>query len=618
MADATRYGCRTCRRTDLTTTANNALRKHTADGRRRADDNPYCVGTAPVRAETLAQDAPGTAQTAVPAPPNPHRDPLPGGLHENAARAGVAVPPRADQVRPCGCRVGKNFTETCAACRCPGCDHVSHTGVCRQLEMAAPGQIDECGCLDDTEIDPNRIEDPSTAAAAGAVVHTFPSVEPCPFADDGKHVFAFGECGCGYVDPGYVEPKPVLAAKVEIISGADVLMGGTSHNTADADAMDLIMSEDAPSDGSDKLYRNGRYALPDPVTGAKRTWTRATTMAETVSDLYSLNLWRIRMVLIGLARFPDLLDDLQEIDGDGEEGKLDPKIHKDILNKIGFKAQALAGAKVPATWGTEMHTCIERLSRDEITLDEVPEKYNDEVTAWAAAMQEADLSAVPHLIERRIVVPLYGTAGTLDQVDRVHRGRSIRLGNRIVRLNAGDHIVGDVKSGRDLDYGWGEISIQMSIYAQGIRLGKVAVWDPEADEGEGAWTWEDAGIPPKSVRTDVGVVMHVPIGSGTCTLHWIDLEEGWKAVQLCEAVRDWRRVKGLNMPFSIAEVQTSKPPVVRELSWEERFHAVTTKEQARMVYRSYLAAGGDPDSAEAKGFVKIAKTRVAQLTESTA
>lgn len=937
MAEAIRYGCRSCRRTDLTTTWDNSLRKHTANGKRRDDDNPYCLGKVPVQVADI-EDA-EHRRTAVSAPPNPHRDPLPGGLHENAARAGVAVPER---VSP----------------RCPGCGHDEHTGECRELRMdGPPGSVDECGCLDDSDLPHDTGAVPSADPARAHV----PVPDDCPFGDGGKHRFAFGECGCGYEDPNYVEPAPVVAARVPVVqSGADVLMGGTPHNASetDGDPMDVLMAEDPPADGTDKLYRNGRYALPDPLTGNKRTWTRATTMAETLSDLYSLNLWRIRMVLIGLARFPDLLDELQEIDGDGEEGKLDPKIHKDILNKIGGKAQTLAGSKVPASWGTEMHTCIERLSRDEVTLEEVPEKYRDEVTAWAAAMQEAELSAVPHLIERRIAVPMYGTAGTLDQVDRVHRGRSIRLGNRIIRLAAGDHIIGDVKglalteriptpdgwttmgeirpgdrvfdaygtpctvtekspvkkigtyvvtfddgshvvcdtehiwwtasgfnarppfaptakpvseiidtlrgpngahhrvpvagpldlpdadlpidpyllgcwlgdgharggvitkgrdlfeileadghrlgveqfnagqlfkpepcttrtvlglgtrlraagllhnkhipaaylrasigqrtrllqglmdtdgtwntarhsaafsttdkglayqveelmlslgqrphvaylkrrgfdlmvdswtveitpvdlqpfrlprkadqaaasvksvtrsrrrvitsvlpgpdvetaciavdasthtylcgdrmipthnSGRDLDYEWGEISIQMAIYAHGLREGRVAVWDPEADsndpEDPGAWVWEDSGIPPKSVRTDVGVVMHVPIGSGECTLHWIDLEEGWKAVQLCEAVRDWRKVKGLHMPFSIAEVATSKPPVVRAPDWDERFSAVTTVDQARAVYRQWLASGGDPDSPDAKRLVKISKTKISQLTESTA
>lgn len=615
MADATRYGCRTCRRTDLTTTANHVLRKHTADGRRKTDDNPHCTGTVPVQPETLAAedvcptcsrrldvhtpkgvgcDRGGRPVTAS-GGPNPHRAPLPGGVLTGPQTAAQSLP--HDQQS------------------CPGCGHESHTGECRVLVMpGAPGDVDECGCLDDSDL--------------GQGVTPPADYPPCEYGDGGKHVFVFGECVCGFEQPGYVEPAPVVAAKVTAIpTGADVLMGSTSHNAPDADGdpMDVLMADDVPDDGSDKLYRNGRYALPDPVTGSKRTWTRATTMAETLSDLYSLNMWRIRMVLIGLARFPDLLTELQEIDGTGEQGKLDPKIHKDILNRIGGKAQSLAGAKVPAGWGTKMHGWIERLSRDEIVLADVEDKYRDEVTAWTAAMQEADLSAVPHLIERRVVIPMYGTAGTFDQVCRVHRSRSIRLGNRIIRLNAGDHIIGDVKSGRDLDYAWGEISIQTSLYAHGARdVGKVAVWNPDAEHDDGtpgAWEWEDIGIPAKSIRTDVAVIMHVPVqrndGPAECTLYWIDLEEGWKAVQLCEAVRDWRKAKGLHMPFSIAEVQTSKP-VVREPTWQERFEAVTTKDQGRIVWRQWLAAGGAADSPDGARFKQIMRDRISQLTESTA
>lgn len=35
---------------------------------------------------------------------------------------------------------------------CEGCGHPEHSGVCRELEMpGSPGDVDECGCLDDRE-----------------------------------------------------------------------------------------------------------------------------------------------------------------------------------------------------------------------------------------------------------------------------------------------------------------------------------------------------------------------------------------------------------------------------------------------------------------------------------
>lgn len=457
-----------------------------------------------------------------------------------------------------------------------------------------------------------------------------PVTEPdvCPTEHLGIHAYVYGECTCGAEQPGYVAPPPAVNGR-RTASGAgpgSFLMGGTGGALSAAqraESMGVLMAEDPPDDGTDRLYKNGRYALPDPVTGNPRTWTRATTMAGTISDLYSLNLWKIRMVIIGLCRAPELLDDLRDLDlydPMTDKGQLDPKIHKDMLNAVGFRAQALAGAKVPANWGTELHWNIERLSRDEITLDDVPDKYRDEVASWAAAMADNDLSPVPDLVERRVVVPTYGTAGTLDQAVLNHRTRSIRIGKRVVRINAGDHLIGDVKTGRDLDYGWGEIAIQMSLYAHGAREGKIAVWNPDTEDGEGAWEWRKIGIPPKSIRDDVGVVMHMPIGSKTCTLHWIDLAEGWSAVQLCDQVRDWRKIKGLNTPFSIAEVPTEAPataPTVRAPSWKERFSGVTSKDQGRALVREYLEAGGSKGPALDR-LVQLAKDHMRQLAESTA
>lgn len=438
---------------------------------------------------------------------------------------------------------------------------------------------------------------------------------------------------CGQGTPlaavsGPFSPPPVPvdppAATAPQTAAHGLLMGSRSSEggqyihelVADVSANAFLMAEPPPSDGSAELIKGGRYDLPDPITGAPRRWTRATTMAETLSDLYAINLWKLRMATIGFVRHPGLLDDLREIDGDDKI--LSPKDHKDELNKVHWRAQNLAGDKVPANWGTQMHLNIERLSRDEITVDQVPDMYRSEVTAWAAAMADADLSAVPHLIERRVAVPLFNTAGTLDQIDRVHRSRSIRLGSRVVRLNAGDHVIGDVKSGRSLDYGWGEIAIQIAIYAHGAREGKVAKWDPESKAGpNGAWVWEDIGIDPKSVRPDVGVVMHVPIGQKHCTLHWIDLSEGWKALQLCEAVRDWRRTKGLNTPFTVAEVPTEAPaPVVRPATWEERFAAVTSKRAAFDLYEDYVGKNGP--GPEADRLAKIAMNHLASLHESSA
>jgi hypothetical protein len=390
--------------------------------------------------------------------------------------------------------------------------------------------------------------------------------------------------------------------------------------TGDGDDDDWLMEADA-DDREDRLKTgNGRYRMPDPVTGIVKQWTRATTMAETVSDLYSLNLWRLRMATIGYVRYPHLIEELRELD------YLDPKDHKDQLNKAAGKAQWLAGSKVPANWGTQLHQNIERWSREEMAYSEADPAYRDELAAYVTAMQEWELSPVPSLIERRICVPMYNLAGTLDQAVRIHRTRALRAFGRTIRLEGGQHIIGDVKSGRDLDYAWGEIAIQLSIYAHGLKEGRVLVWDPAGHDPKystpGAWVWEPLEIDVSSVRTDVAVVMHIPVQRGDdapakCTLYWVDLEAGWKAVQLCEAVRDWRKSKGLAVPVSVSEVALGRP-VVRDANWDERFASVQSADQARQTRREWLAAGGQPKSAEDQRLVEIAKRHLKALTEESA
>lgn len=403
--------------------------------------------------------------------------------------------------------------------------------------------------------------------------------------------------------------------------GDDFLMG-TGAAPAGGDD-DWLMEADA-DDREDRLYggpNKGRYRMPDPITGIPKLWTRATTMAETISDLYSLNLWRLRMATIGYVRHPNLIEELREQD------YLDPKEHKDLLNSYAGKAQWLAGSKVPASWGTNLHKNIERWSREEMAFTEADPAYADELAAYVTAMQEWELSPVPSLIERRICVPLYNVAGTLDQAVRVHRTRALRAFGRTIRLEGGQHIIGDVKSGKDLDYAWGEIAIQLALYAHGLKEGRVLVWDPEAHDPKystpGAWVWEKTEIDPASVRLDVGVVMHIPVDRGPdepakCTLYWVDLDAGWKAVQLCEAVRDWRKAKGLAVPVSVSEVALGRPPKVRDATWDERFAAVQSKEQARQIRSEWLADGGRKGSDEDRRLIEIAKRHLRGLVEGSA
>jgi len=332
----------------------------------------------------------------------------------------------------------------------------------------------------------------------------------------------------------------------------------------------------------------GRYKLRHPVSGKLGPFTRATTLAKTLSDSYGLSLWGQRMTLKGAAIRSDLTSLAY---------RLDVKEDKDQLNRLVEQAKSAAGDKVAANLGTALHGYTEDLDRG-FPVD-VPDQHVRDVEAYKAAMDGSGITVVPHLIERVTMVAQYEVAGTMD---------------RVLRLPDGTYCIGDLKGGRDLTYGWQEIAIQLALYAHGVNT--AGVYDIATE------TWLEPGTESvPRVRTDIGIVMHVPIGTGTCTLYQVDLTEGWSMVPLCVEVRRWRKAKTLVSPFEVAQVplwaepeQAADAVVVREPTWKERFQAASTQGEMAELYG---LAKDAVSKRELNALVVVGQRRLASLVEKT-
>jgi hypothetical protein len=364
--------------------------------------------------------------------------------------------------------------------------------------------------------------------------------------------------------------------------------GGLPHDTPTEEPKPVTAKtadafESAPAAKPEpKRDRYGRYMLPHPVTGKRQAWTRATTMAKSISDTFALSQWSQRMALKGAAMRPDLV---------AMASTLDVKRDKDRLNGLVDQAKDAAGQKVSANLGTAVHAFTESVDGGG-ALDDVPTAHRPDVSAYLAAMAEAGLHAVPHLIERITVIPQFDVAGTFD---------------RILCTKDGQYVTGDVKTGRTLEYGWQEIAIQLALYAHGVNTS--GVYDLNAD------VWEAA----PQVRTDYGIVMHLPVGTSTCTLYRVDLTQGWAAATLCASVRDWRKTRNLAQPYAVAEADSSPYPVaaavpVRPPTWDERFAAVSSRGEAAALYTEAAGQFGSR-STELHRLVKLAQDTLASLEE---
>jgi hypothetical protein len=513
-------------------------------------------------------------------------------------------------------------------------------------------------------------ENPSEAARSGAVVHTLPPVGAAEAFLTGSGRPAAPVTDAEAFLTGDSDPEPERRAawfssrydgdcsncSRHFDSGDEIRADGDGGWEAreccgeDDDLQDQAVQAAAarraavsakPKHTSLQLpVRNGRYRAPHPESGKDTPYTRTTTFAEAIADSIALDQWKGRMEAMGLALRPDLMAKVRSI-VQGREPYLVARLARDDLNAIVEDAKLAAGSKERAKKGTILHKHTEEIDSGRRALADVPDEFHLDVRAYLAMMEKAGFRPVKHLIERSVLTTELGTGvvGTFDRVLEVIRDQEpmTTQSGRTVRLVAGDYVIGDVKSGASLDFAWGEIEIQESIYAHAINENGVA--SPVYDEdGKPHWTWSslaEQGIKP--VREDIGIVMHMPYGEGRCELYPADLVEGWRGAKLCAAVRDFRKVK-LPAPVAVADtgilftepvsgfplgaehdpaaalavvtvdesrayagyarpsaaqMTTGHPSVAApaEPTWDDKFRSVRTKEDASSQWAAAKAAG---------------------------
>lgn len=247
----------------------------------------------------------------------------------------------------------------------------------------------------------------------------------------------------------------------------------------------------------------GRYLLPDPRTGKEKAWTRATTLARVLADEYNLGQWAERMVAKGMAMRPDLIAGAAAA----------PLEDKKALKGIAKQAKEAAGSTQAANLGTALHSFTERLDGGEaIEKLGAPDPLRGDLAAYQGRMREAGLSIVPELIERIVVCPELGVAGTFD---------------RVVRKPDGTLSVLDLKTGKDLSYGWMEIAIQQAIYANSTHF-----YDPETEQL--------VEIPAGVLDRKRAYILHLPVGKAMAQLYTVDVETGWRLASIAADVKTAR------------------------------------------------------------------------------
>jgi hypothetical protein len=255
--------------------------------------------------------------------------------------------------------------------------------------------------------------------------------------------------------------------------------------------------------------RYGRYLLPTGPDGKDVPYTRVTTFAASVDDRWNLEQWKQRMVATGLVNRPDLF--AQAAANLAEKQK---------LNRICEEAVEAAKGSAGANLGSALHSFTEQIDLGMQPV--IPEPWDADIAAYQRTLQANGVRVIPEFVERIILNNAFGVAGTFD---------------RLVHIDGWPHpVIADLKTG-NLDHAsaFGAIAIQLALYASADQM-----YDPATDALE----------PMPQVDRRHALVIHLPAGQATCTLHMVDITAGWEAAKLCGAVRDWRKRKNLAEPFA--------------------------------------------------------------------
>lgn len=248
----------------------------------------------------------------------------------------------------------------------------------------------------------------------------------------------------------------------------------------------------------------------------EKLYSRCTSFVSVLDDTTQLQAWKLRITLTGLGVDHALLAELDRTDPDD----------KDALNSIAERAFEVGDGHAKAQKGTDLHTLTEYVDKgwslpasltDYETGQERPVTLQDraDLAAWVRAQESLQWQAIGS--ECFVVQDEYQIGGTYD--------RRVLLGCSVVDLcKCHKPLILDLKTGR-IDYGAGKIAQQLAVYAH----------SKDYDPVTGKRTDQD-------VCTHVGIVVHLPQGTGEATVHVVDLEAGWAAVELSSKVREHRRM----------------------------------------------------------------------------
>lgn len=240
----------------------------------------------------------------------------------------------------------------------------------------------------------------------------------------------------------------------------------------------------------------------DPETSIE--YDRASSYGKSIDSGFGLTYWAKCMVVKGVSMSPSIVKAAKPLEYYGGG--------KGALYELAEKAMTLAGSSDKATEGSAMHSYTDLIDQGLPLPDGIDDDTLLDLEAYRLVTDGLEIVAG----ERFVVCDALKAAGSFDRLLRVPDAEPWPEWLR------GRLVIGDLKTG-NAEAAVGGIAIQEVIYARG------AYYDPAT----GART-------PHGADPNIGLVIHLPLGTGTAQIIALDLNLGWLGALAAQAARAYQ------------------------------------------------------------------------------
>lgn len=278
----------------------------------------------------------------------------------------------------------------------------------------------------------------------------------------------------------------------------------------------------------------GRYRVPFPGREDQegvQPVSRVTTVAKAIEDTYLMDRASERKLVWGLAQRPDLVESAAIASLD------DRKILTDIVGQA-FQA-AMVG--LAASEGTNLHALAEHVDAGRPLPRGTRKTSQDSMAAYQALLRREGIRWDTGYSERLVTRVENGTMLYCGRLDRM------TFPGGIPGLDSRVRMIGDLKSGKSMEFGALGFACQLAMYANATHI-----WNPATER------WDRM---PEMATTDAFVVW-IPVGQAKAELFHVDITAGWEYARLAMAAREARvKGKGLVTPLaSMADLMNRAQP----------------------------------------------------------